>query len=204
MSIYEIIGTVFGLLCVILTVRQSIWSWPTGIISVLAFMLLFFQIKLYADMGLQAFYIITGFYGWYLWLYGGKNQTKLQISTLSNRARILFFLVLIPTIYLMGYFLKTYTDASLPFWDSIASTLSIFAQILLMKKWLENWVLWVLVDILSIGIYFYKGVYLTAGLYVVFLFLAITGFVTWYKIWKKQQQDSSLENSPHSIAVMNS
>lgn len=187
MNIYEIIGVVFGLICVALTVRQNILSWPAGIISTVAFMFLFFEIKLYADTALQIFYLVTGFYGWYLWKHGGTNKTELKVRTLPKRKRIFYILALVPAVYLMSLFLRTFTDASLPFFDSLASTLSIFAQILLMKKWLENWVLWIVVDILSIGIYIYKDVYLTAGLYAIFLILATTGFITWYKAWKKQR-----------------
>jgi nicotinamide mononucleotide transporter len=187
MNNYEIVGVVFGLISVILTVRQSIISWPTGIISVIAFALLFFNTKLYADMGLQLFYVVTGFYGWYLWKYGGVNKGELKVNVLTNQQRIFTALVFVPAFYLMGLFLRTYTDAALPIWDSLSSTLSVFAQILLMKKIFENWGCWIVVDILSIGIYIYKGVYLTAGLYVIFLGLAITGFVEWYKDYKKYE-----------------
>lgn len=191
MDILEIIGVSFGLISVYLTVRQNIISWPTGIISVIAFALLFFKIKLYADMGLQIFYVVTGFYGWYLWKYGGDNKTELNIKVLNAKQRIIAALLFVPAVILMAFYLRTYTDAALPVWDSIASTLSVFAQILLMKKIFENWVCWVTVDVMSIFIYIYKGVYLTAGLYVVYLFLATTGLVAWYKAYKKYENNQN-------------
>lgn len=191
MNYFEVIGTVFGLISVWLTVKQKIISWPAGIISVISFAILFWQIKLYADMGLQLFYVVTGFYGWYLWKYGGNNKTELKVAALSYKEKIILFLLFIPSFYLIGLYLKNYTDAALPMLDSFTSTLSIFAQILLMKKIFENWFCWITVDIFSIGIYLYKGVFLTAGLYVVFLGLATAGLIEWYKSYKKYETDKN-------------
>jgi nicotinamide mononucleotide transporter len=178
-SAYEVIGFAFGLLCVILTIRESIWTWPAGIVSVVAFGLLFFRIRLYADMALQGFYVVTGFIGWWSWKFGGERGTELRIRALGHRARLLLLALLVPSVAAMRWYLVTFTDASLPFWDSLASTLSVFAQVLLMRKVFENWVLWITVDVLSVGIYVTKGVYLTAALYVVFLGLAVLGFRGW-------------------------
>lgn len=164
-----------------LTVRENIWCWPTGIVSVVAFGILFFQIKLYADVGLQVFFLITSFQGWYYWLYGGKNKTELPISSLTGRQISLLLISLAVCVFIIGYLFKNYTDAHLPFWDASASGMSVLAQILLMRKKLENWYLWIIVDLLSIGIYVYKAVYLTAGLYVIFLMLAISGLIAWRK-----------------------
>lgn len=191
MDFFEVIGVSFGLISVYLTVKQNIISWPAGIISVIAFAILFFKIKLYADMGLQIFYVITGFYGWYLWKYGGAGKTELKVRILDNTRRLKILLIFVPSVLVMSLYLKTYTDASLPIWDSLASTLSLFAQILLMKKILENWACWILVDIMSIAIYIYKGVYLTAGLYFVFLILASAGFIEWYRSYKKYENNKN-------------
>lgn len=186
MSLYEIIGVAFGLLSVYLTVRENIWCWPTGIISVIAFAVLFFEIKLYADMLLQVFFLVTGFQGWYYWLYGGKNRTELPITQLSRSQVLTLAVVLVAAIAIIGYMFDTYTDAHIPFWDAAASGMSVIAQILLMRKKLENWYLWIAVDVLSIGIYIYKAVYLTAGLYVVFLALAIGGLLAWRRVFAQQ------------------
>lgn len=179
MSNIEIIGVVFGLLSVYLTVRESVWCWPTGIISVIAFGVLFFQIKLYADMSLQVFFLITSFQGWYYWLYGGEQQTELPITRLTRRQIGQLLCALIMCVVVIGYAFARYTDAHIPFWDATASGMSVLAQILLMRKKLENWHLWIIVDVLSVGIYIYKEVYLTAGLYVVFLMMAIGGLRAW-------------------------
>lgn len=179
MSIYEIVGVTTGLASVVLTVRQNIWNWPVGIVSVIAFGMLFFQIKLYADMALQVFYVITGFIGWYMWKFGGAHHSALQVQKLTLKGRIILMALITPTVFVVGKLLAAFTDASLPFLDSLASALSVLAQLLMMRKLFESWVLWITVDVLSVGIYCFKGVYLTAGLYVLFLGLAIAGFVAW-------------------------
>ncbi|MFA6437235.1 MAG: nicotinamide riboside transporter PnuC [Candidatus Paceibacterota bacterium] len=193
MNIYEIVGVIFGAWCVYLAAKEKILNWPIGIISVIALGVMFFQIKLYADMGEQVFYIITGFYGWYLWKHGGEKKTELKVRVLNNTERLQAFLFLIFGSLLMGFSLKNFTDASIPYLDSFTTVMSLIAQIFLMTKVFENWVLWILVDVLAIGIYAYKGVYLTAGLYIIYLILASTGFYNWYKSWKKNprilQQD---------------
>jgi len=179
LSPYEWIGVAFGFLSVYLTVKQNVWCWPTGIISVIAFVVLFYEIKLYVDVGLQIFFVVTSLQGWYYWLYGGQYKTELPISFLNKKQIEILTLTLALSVLVIGYAFDTYTDAHIPFWDAAASGLSVVAQILLMRKKFENWYLWIAVDILSIGIYLYKSVYLTAGLYVVFLGLAISGLVAW-------------------------
>ena len=193
MTPYEIVGVVFGLLSVWLTVRRSIWCWPTGIVSVAAFAILFFEIKLYADMLLQIFFLVTSIAGWYFWLHGGRDRTELPISTLSRTQIALLGVGLALCIYVVGYLFSTYTDAHIPFWDATASGMSVLAQILLMRKKLENWYLWISVDVLSIGIYTYKQVYLTAGLYVIFLVLATGGLIEWRKAFKQTETEGVLE-----------
>lgn len=194
---WEIAGFLTGVLCVALIIKQNIWNWPVGILQVICYAILFYQIRLYADMGLQIFYIVTGLIGWWMWKYGGEKHAELKVSTLSWKWRIRLAILFIPAWVGMGWFLKTYTNASLPFWDSLASTLSVFAQILLMKKIFENWFLWLGVNVLSVCIYIYKHVYLTAGLYVVFMVLATMGLITWWK-WLKEHRVTQQLNAIYS------
>jgi len=191
MTLYEIVGVFFGLLSVWLAVKQSIRCWPTGIVSVAAFALLFFEIKLYADLLLQIFFLVTSIAGWYFWLHGGRVRTELPITTLPRTQIALLGVCLALSIYLVGYIFSSYTDAHIPFWDAAASGMSVLAQILLMRKKLENWYLWIAVDILSVGIYLYKQVYLTAGLYVIFLALAIGGLLEWRKAFNEARAAST-------------
>jgi nicotinamide mononucleotide transporter len=166
--------------------RENIWNWPVGIVSVTAFLLLFLEVKLYADATLQGFFIITGFIGWRNWAFGGKNRTELRITTLSASQKLLTGVGSIAAILVIGWLFDTYTDASIPYMDSLASGMSVVAQVLLLRKKLENWYLWIAVDVLSIGIYIYKEVYLTSILYFVFLILSILGVIDWKRSLRQQ------------------
>ncbi|MFA5358822.1 MAG: nicotinamide riboside transporter PnuC [Patescibacteria group bacterium] len=181
MSIFEIIGVIFGVWSVYLTVKQKVLSWPVGLVSVVALGIMFFQIKLYADAMEQIYYVITGFVGWYLWKYGGEKKSELKVSLLNNKQRVIGAGIVLALSAVLGYLLDTYTDASLPYLDSVTTVMSLCAQLLLTKKIFENWILWIIVDVMALGIYTYKGVYLTTGLYVIYLVLASGGFVQWYK-----------------------
>ncbi len=179
MSWAEIVGTVFGLWSVMLTVRARVACWPTGIVSVVAYGILFLQIRLYADALLQVFFTATSFWGWWLWVRGGENHGELPVSRLLPRERWRIGLVTVVAIAVAAWMFRSYTDAHLPFWDSTIAGGSVAAQLLLMKKKIESWWLWIAVDVLSVGVYVYKAVYLTAILYAVFLFLAVKGLRAW-------------------------
>ncbi len=189
MNYIELFGVIFGFGCVLLTVRQNIWCWPIGIVNVILFLIMFYHARLYADMGLQAIYIGLSIYGWYKWLHGGPDQSKLQVSHVTRNLALLLSLIGVSATAAMGWSLAAYTNADLPYWDSATTVMSLIAQWLLAKKILENWLVWVSADILFIGIYFYKKLYMTSGLYVVFLILASSG----YFLWKK-----TLKTGPHT------
>ena len=172
----ELFGVVTGLACVYLTVRQSIWCWPVGIVSALAFAWLFVAFKLYADVYLQIFFVLTSFNGWYWWLRGGANHSTLRVSALQARQLWLIGAATLFAIVTVGTFHANYTDAALPYLDAIASGGSVTAQLLMMRKKIECWPMWIAIDTLSIGIYLYKSLYFTAVLYLLFLFLAALGF----------------------------
>jgi len=177
----EVVAVASGLLCVVLTVRANIWCWPAGIVSIIAYSFLFFSIRLYADALLQVFFLITSIFGWWYWLHGGKDRENAAISKLSRPGWILTLLSMIIAVLASGTLFSSYTDAHIPYWDSSIAGLSVTAQLLLMQKKLENWLFWIFCDILSIGVYIYKNIHLTALLYAVFLCLAVRGFFAWRK-----------------------
>lgn len=181
MSLIEVVGVFFGLLSVFFSVKQSIWTWPTGIVSVGAFGFLFFDIKLYADMCLQLFFLWSCIQGWYFWLRGGTNKTELKISLLSAQQRVAIAAGVVAAVLTIGFLFSQFTDASLPYLDSTASGMSVVAQLLMMRKKFEHWFLWIAVDVLSVGIYIYKDIPLTAALYFVFLLLCVKGWMEWRK-----------------------
>ena len=178
-SPYEIIGTIFGLLSVWLTIKKSIWCWPTGLVNVVLFFVMFYQVKLYAELITYFVFFVLGVYGWWEWLYGGENRTELPVT--KTPGGVIVALVCIGLVWApgQGYCFSHYTDAALPYWDSAITVLSLLAQWMMARKYLENWVLWIAVDVLGIGVYWYKGLHVTTALYLVFLVLAISGLIAW-------------------------
>ena len=188
----ELVGTIFGLVCVFLNIYENIWAWPTGIISVVLFIIIFWNANLYGDFGLHIVYLILGFYGWYNWLYGGADQKELLIKCSEKSELILLAGFGIIATMIMGYFLETYaTNAAYPYWDATTTVFSLIAQYQLTQKKIENWLVWIFVDVLCVGIYYYKGLYITTGLYVAYLFMATAGYFNWRELRKKQEIQSA-------------
>ncbi len=186
MNHLELAATLIGLVSVVLTVRQNIWCWPTGLVMVTLYIFIFKEAKLYSDMGLQVVYIFMQLYGWHYWL-KGKDQGPADIKTLSTRERTAWGVASALGIAALGYGMTSFTDAALPYWDAATTVLSLVAQWLLGRKVLENWLVWIVVDMLAIGIYINRGLELTAGLYGVFVVLAASGLWTWMKAWQREQ-----------------
>ncbi len=188
MSPLELIAAIVGAVSVYLSVRQNIWSWPTGIVNVVIYAFVFYEAKLYADMGLQVIYAALSVYGWYEWLHGGENRTELKVTRSAASLLGLLLAIGIASSVSLGLILRNYTDAALPFMDSSLSSASLIAQWMMTRKKLENWILWITVDVLYIGMFTFKHLYLTAGLYAVFLVLAIQG----YRDWKRSLTSADL------------
>jgi nicotinamide mononucleotide transporter len=182
----EIVAVVLGLISVYLTTRQNVWCYPLGIISVFIYIFIFYDVKLYADMGLQVFFIVLQVYGWYEWLYGGAEHTALHVSRAVKKVYGISFLFTVIATAVLGYILHQLTDASLPYVDSFLAVLSMVAQWMMAKKYIENWILWMAVNIGSIGMYGVKGLYFTMFLYAVYFCLAIVGYVEWKRSMPRQ------------------
>ena len=179
MSPLEIIAALVGAISVWLSVRQNIWSWPTAIVNVVLYAIVFYEAKLYADMGLQVVYAVLSIYGWYEWLYGGAGRTELRVTRTGARSGVLLAVIAAAGSAVLGVFLHRETDAALPFMDSFLSSTSLVAQWMMTKKLLENWAVWIAVDVLYVGMFIFKGLFLTSALYAVFLALAIKGLIDW-------------------------
>jgi nicotinamide mononucleotide transporter len=175
----ELFAAIVGAISVWLSVRQNIMSWPTAIVNVVLYALVFYQAKLYADMGLQVIYAALSVYGWYEWLYGGEGRTELHVTRTAGRLAALLALIALSGAALLGTLLHHTTDAALPYMDSFLSSTSLVAQWMMTRKKLENWLVWIAVDVLYVGMFIFKGLYLTAGLYAVFLALAVRGYLDW-------------------------
>jgi nicotinamide mononucleotide transporter len=163
-------------------------------VSVTLYAVVFYQARLYADMGLQAIYFALAVYGWWAWLHGGEDHGELRVSLASWPARIGFLLLGTVCGFLLGLTLHRFTDASLPFMDSTLTSFSIIAQWMQTRKLLEAWLLWLAVDVFYVGMFLYKGLFLTAGLYAVFLYLALLGLVSWRRsMFESQAADTPCE-----------
>jgi nicotinamide mononucleotide transporter len=179
MDLLELVAVVFGVLAVWLTTREDIWSWPTGLVNVGLYIVVFAKAKLYADMGLQAVYVVACLYGWYAWLHGGRDHGELHVC--RTPPWILATLLACGVLFAatLGGLLARYTDAALPYLDSHLTSFSLVAQWMQTRKWLETWVVWIVVDVVYVGMYVFKHLYLTAGLYTIFLGLAVMGLRAW-------------------------
>lgn len=188
MSPVEVLGVLFGILGVWLAAKPSVWTWPASLVSVGMYVLVFYDARLYADMGLNVFYFFTSLYGWYLWLYGGKNHSvrKVGHATIKEFSVLALFGALF-TLGL-GYFLDNYTNADLSYTDSATTAVSLMGYWMMAKKQLENWIVWLVVDVVYVGVYTYKELYLTSFLYIVFLALCVQGYRNWKKELVQQQQ----------------
>jgi len=179
MSPIELVATGFGLVSVWLTVRQNISCWPTGIVMVGLYIFVFYQARLYSDMGLQVIYVFLQIYGWHNWLHGGRDRAELKVSRITPAGAGLWTSVATAGTAGLGYVMHQFTNAALPYWDAATTVLSLIAQWLMAKKILECWVIWLTVDVLAIGIYTVKALYPTTVLYAVFLILATMGLFAW-------------------------
>ncbi|MBW4026775.1 MAG: nicotinamide mononucleotide transporter [Acidobacteria bacterium] len=180
MGTVEILGFITGVLCVFLAIRENIWNWPIGIANNIFYLIVFWQAKLYADSGLQLFYMSIAIYGWWFWLRRGERRSGTsEIRTISPRMAWALSLVTIVSAVLLHLILSRYTDSTVPWGDGITTALSLTAQFMLGRKLLENWVVWMVADVIYIALYCYKHLYLTAVLYAIFFALCVSGYTRW-------------------------
>jgi nicotinamide mononucleotide transporter len=175
----EAAAAVITLISVYLSARQNIWSWPTAIVGVGIYVVVFWHSKLYADMGLQFVYIALSIYGCYEWLHGGENRSELHVSSGWRRSYPIALAITIAFALGLGTFLKKATDAALPYADSSLTSFSLLAQWMMTRKYIENWFLWIAVDIFYIAMFTFKHLYLTALLYAVFIGVCWFAYVEW-------------------------
>ena len=200
LNMTEVLGFVTGAISVWLTVKQNIWNWPIGIINNLFFVVLFLSSQLYADMGLQIVYIVLSVLGWYWWLHGGDHQGRMPVTHL--KLPILLVLGLLGTLscWELTLFLQSVNDTA-PFLDALTTVLSLVAQYLLTRKLLENWYVWIATDIIYIGLYAYKNLYLTSVLYFIFMVMCVVGWWGWRKtVAVKSQKRAEVSETARWVA----
>jgi nicotinamide mononucleotide transporter len=182
----ELAGFLTGALCVWLLIRQNIWNWPIGIANNIVYVIVFYKSGLYADSGLQFIYMAIAFYGWWNWLHGGVNRSELKANRASAAGLLAYAGVAGATTAIL-YWILRHTPSTVPFADGLTTALFLTAQFMMSRKLVENWWFWIVGDVLVIGLYVYKHLYLTSGLYLVFLALSIAGLLEWRQAAKKME-----------------
>ena len=181
MSVWEWLGTVFGITGVVLTAKRSVLCWPAWLVSIIAYGVFFTQIKLYADAVLQVFFLITSILGWLAWQKdkAGDAEAELPVTWTPTRERWAYLVLTVISSVGIGFVFDRFTDAHVPYWDAGCAGISVAAQILMMKRRIESWHLWVVVDVVYTALYATKGAWLTVILYAIFAVIAIGGLREW-------------------------
>ncbi len=187
----EIFGVLTGILYVILEVKQNRLLWPLGIITSVAYIYIFFSGKFYADMGLQIYYVLISIYGWFYWSRGGSKVAKGELPVVRiNRQQLLLLFLTFALSWAGIYFvLVRFTDSTVPLGDSFTTALAIVATWMLTRKIIEQWFLWIIANVVSIGLYIYKGLYPTVILYAVYAGMSVYGYLEWKRSMKMSLQD---------------
>ena len=191
-SILEVVAFITGLLCVLLAALNIIWNWPFAIISTGISIYVFLNAHLYADMGQYVYLFLSNIYGWYYWSRRPKNEPSIPIKRISKKQLAWSFAAIVVLSPVLGYMLVRmapilhYSPAAFPYLDSFCTVCSLIAQLFLARRVLENWLLWVFVDVIYIGVYYMKDLHLFAVLFLVYTGLAVFGYLDWRKGYRKQ------------------
>ena len=181
MSLTEVLGFLTGVVNVWLLARQVLWNWPVGIANNLLYLVVFLRSGLYGDAGLQLIYAAMGAYGWWTWSHPAKGRAALTVTRTTRET----WMWLVPATAIAAvalcFFLRRFTDSTVPNWDALTTALSLAATYGQTKKLLESWWIWILVDVIYIPLYIYKGLWLTSALYAIFMILCVVGLRSWQK-----------------------
>lgn len=191
MNPFEIAAVCLGLVQIALLVRRSIWNFPVAIAMVSLYFVIFSEQRLYAEAGLQIFFAVVNVYGWWLWRRAGGESHPVAVGWMGWPARLSWLAFVVLGTVALGAALDRWTDAALPYPDAAIAAASIAAQFLLSFRRIENWLLWIVIDIGAIGLYIMRDLTLTAGLYAAFLVLSVLGLVEWRKALQDQRESAA-------------
>ncbi|MFR9495033.1 MAG: nicotinamide riboside transporter PnuC [Rikenellaceae bacterium] len=194
-TLLEIVGALIGLLYVILEYRANVWLWPVGVVMPAIYIYIYYQAGIYADMGINVYFLVAAIYGWVVWQRSRNAYPKpkedghqevedatLGIVRTSRKEWFWCSMLFAASFALLAYILVNYTSSSVPYSDSFTTALSIVGMWMLAHKRVEHWVLWIVVDAVSVVIYVEKGLYPTAILYAIYTVIAMAGYVKWLKL----------------------
>lgn len=179
----ELAGALLGVWMVVCNWRVNPLAWPLAIASSLLYWLVFWEAKLYGDASLQIFFVMVAVWGWWQWLRGTQADGQaLHVRWLGDQGRWLALLSMAALWPAMGWFLDHHTDTDVPYWDAFPTAGSLLGQFLLGRKFVENWPAWVAVNVVGVGLFAYKGLWLTVGLYALFAAMALVGWRAWSRM----------------------
>lgn len=182
----EITGTILSIIYLYLSIKQKIGLWIFGFLCSALYVVVFWQSKFYADMSLQFYYLGVSVYGWINWKTGAHtNNNEIKIEKTKIKTAVLLFITAVIIYFIYFYILKNFTDSPLPKADSFTTALSIVATWMLARKLIENWLLWIIIDGVSAGLYLYKQLYPTAVLFFIYTIMALVGYLQWRKAMTK-------------------
>jgi len=187
MSLTEILGFITGAVNVWLLARQNIWNWPVGLANNTLYIVVFLGSGLYGDAGLQLVYITLGIYGWWTWAHPG-SRSDLHVAHTPRETWMWLIPITLAAAIGLGFFLGRFTDSTVPAWDGLTTALSLAAIYGQCRKYLESWWIWIAADLMYIPLYMYKNLWLTSGLYLVFMILCLVGLQEWNKALREQNE----------------
>ena len=191
LGVIEWVAAALGVINISLLIFRSVWNYPFGIAMVALYTFIFFEKRLYAESGLQVFFILAQLWGWYLWVKVGGEDDRVPVRWLSNLGRAVWFTVTAALSLNLGWVMQQFTNAAMPYADSAVAGASVAAQILLAYRRIENWVLWIVIDVAAVALYIDRGLYPTAGLYGGFLVLSLIGLKEWIEAEQRSRVAAS-------------
>ena len=185
----EIIGTLIGLVYLWLEYRASIYLWIASIIMPAVYLFVYYDAGLYADFGINIYYLLAAVYGWWVWKYGNKEKQgeELPITRMPRGKWKMAAAMYLVFQLLIAWILIRYTDSNVPWCDAFTTALSMVAMWMLARKYLGQWLVWIVVDVVSVALYLYKGLFFTAGLYALYAIIAVYGYWNWKNMMEQKK-----------------
>jgi len=190
MTWLEAVAVFFGLASVFYSMKENILVFPTGIVGTLIYVWICLQVKLYADMGINAYYFMMSIYGWYIWSRPKAGAVKVPVTWLDRKGIITSLGLFLGSYAVLYFVLATFTDSDVPYWDSFTTSSAFVGMWLMAKKKVENWIAWIVTDLVSVPLYMYKGLLLTSFQFLVFTVLAVLGLIAWVKSAKLKTENA--------------
>jgi nicotinamide mononucleotide transporter len=183
----EGIAVFFGIASVFYSMRERIWVYPTGIVSTLIYIWICYKFKLYADMGINAYYFVMSIYGWYVWTRPRGASSVMPVTWLDAKGWVIVGVMGIGSYLILSTVLLGFTDSDVPYWDSFTTASAFVGMWLMARKKVENWIFWIITDLVSVPLYFHKGLPLTSFQFLFFTVLATMGLIAWIRYAKRYE-----------------